>query len=393
MAEAVRALQTSDPVPWLVAEASTSPRFLLSSLGGHRILMVFLGSLGAEPVERFWRDLARLRPELDRLDVVPIGVSADPADRADERVMRYPELKVVFWDFDLAIARQFGVVGGEMPRDAPLDFEPRAFLIDGSLRLMGSIPIAATNWRAAPLLPAIRDLCRQDESWRAEMTAPVLMVPHLIQPTLADELIAAWQDDNSDSGYMRSDASGKRIGYIDYGRKRRRDHFVPHGSALYHRITDLVVRRVLPPMRHAFHYKVTRVERFAVACYDSEGGGYFKRHRDYQGPNSYRAFAMTVNLNPEAYDGGDLWFPEFGTRRYRTRAGEAIIFSGALMHEALPVTRGRRFALLSFFYGEREAAARARYNAQHGTDHETVRVSPLTEDRTAESARTRAVES
>ena len=32
--------------------------------------------------------------------------------------------------------------------------------------------------------------------------------------------------------------------------------------------------------------------------------------------------------------------------------GDAVIFSCYLVHEALPVIRGERFVLLTFFYGE-----------------------------------------
>ncbi len=45
---------------------------------------------------------------------------------------------------------------------------------------------------------------------------------------------------------------------------------------------------------------------------------------------------------------GDLLFPEYGPHHYRPASGAAILFACGLLHEALPVTRGRRFTLLSF---------------------------------------------
>ena len=42
-------------------------------------------------------------------------------------------------------------------------------------------------------------------------------------------------------------------------------------------------------------------------------------------------------------------FAEFGRERYEAEAGGAVIFSCNLLHEALPVTRGRRFAVFTFF--------------------------------------------
>ncbi len=67
---------------------------------------------------------------------------------------------------------------------------------------------------------------------------------------------------------------------------------------------------------------------------------------------------MTLNLNATEYDGGDLVFPEFGPRPYRAPTGAAVVFSCSLLHEATPVTRGKRYAYLPFLYDE--AAARLR---------------------------------
>jgi predicted 2-oxoglutarate/Fe(II)-dependent dioxygenase YbiX len=57
---------------------------------------------------------------------------------------------------------------------------------------------------------------------------------------------------------------------------------------------------------------------------------------------------MTLNLNTGAYEGGELRFPEYGRELYRPEAGGAVIFSCSLLHEALPVTRGKRFAMFTF---------------------------------------------
>ena len=61
---------------------------------------------------------------------------------------------------------------------------------------------------------------------------------------------------------------------------------------------------------------------------------------------------MTLNLNTGDYEGGYLRFPEFGPDLYRPAAGDAVVFSCELVHEAMPVTRGERYVLLTFFYGE-----------------------------------------
>ena len=64
------------------------------------------------------------------------------------------------------------------------------------------------------------------------------------------------------------------------------------------------------------------------------------------------SFAMTLNLNAGEYEGGELRFPEYGPHLYSPGRGEAIVFSCSLVHEALDVTRGDRYVLLAFLYGE-----------------------------------------
>jgi len=118
-------------------------------------------------------------------------------------------------------------------------------------------------------------------------------------------------------------------------------------------------------MRRAFQFKPTRMERYLVACYDAAEGGYFRPHRDNETlGTAHRVFAVSINLNAEAFDGGDVRFPEFGQRTYRPPTGGAVVFSCSLEHDATPVTRGRRYAFLPFFYDEAGAALREA-NLQH----------------------------
>ena len=83
-----------------------------------------------------------------------------------------------------------------------------------------------------------------------------------------------------------------------------------------------------------------------------------RRHRDNAAPQTaFRDFAISINLNTDEYEGGELLFPEFDDHRYSPPAGGAIIFSASLLHEAAPVVRGSRYVALSFLSG---AAAHAR---------------------------------
>ena len=54
----------------------------------------------------------------------------------------------------------------------------------------------------------------------------------------------------------------------------------------------------------------------------------------------------------EAFEGGELRFPEYGPQVYRPGTGAAIVFSSSILHEAMHVTAGRRYVLLAFLFGD-----------------------------------------
>jgi hypothetical protein len=100
------------------------------------------------------------------------------------------------------------------------------------------------------------------------------------------------------------------------------------------------------------------MDRYVVACYDSEVGAHFHRHRDNINAGAqHRRFALSINLNKD-FEGGDLLFPEFGRRTYRPSEGGALVFSCGALHQVTPVTKGKRYAFLAFMYGEEDVAKR-----------------------------------
>lgn len=206
------------------------------------------------------------------------------------------------------------------------------------------------------ILAAVADTSRvrqhekKDDS-TVRQHAPVLLVRDALVGQLCRRVVDAWESgDTTETGVETSTAGGRHeVG--DAQRKRRRDLTVTDPDLL-RTLTDHIGRRVLPELTRAFAYEATRFEGFKVGCYDDSSQGFFAPHRDNLSPaTAHRRFALTLNLN-EDYDGGELRFPEYGHQRYRPVPGEALVFSGSLLHEVLPVTRGRRFVLLSFLFNE-----------------------------------------
>ena len=159
------------------------------------------------------------------------------------------------------------------------------------------------------------------------------------------------------------EVDGKTVAVIDYNFKKRNDFRIADPD-LRAALVNRIDQRIRPAVKRAFQFEATRVERYIVACYDAGVGGFFRPHRDNTTKGTaHRRFAVTINLNSEDYEGGELRFPEFGPRTYRASTGGAVIFSCELLHEATPVTKGTRYAFLPFLYDDAAAEIRERNNA------------------------------
>ena len=181
---------------------------------------------------------------------------------------------------------------------------------------------------------------------------PILVIPEVFSPDFCQWLIEQFETrGNEASGTLRME-EGQMVHITDGETKRRRDHHVVDKDLL-EAIGSRIERRVLPEIQNAFHCPVRFVEEFKIVRYDADVGGFFRPHRDNTTiGTAHRRFAMTLNLNTEEYEGGELRFPEYGQASYSPATGEAVIFSCNLLHEATDVTKGRRYTLLSFMYDE-----------------------------------------
>jgi predicted 2-oxoglutarate/Fe(II)-dependent dioxygenase YbiX len=188
--------------------------------------------------------------------------------------------------------------------------------------------------------------------------APVAIVDHVFDPGLCARLLEYYSANETRASGIMIEKEGLLVEVHDEAAKRRRDCEL-RDAALSAEINGCINRVLRPAIVKAFSFDVTRIERHVIGCYDALDGGHFGPHRDNTSKGTaHRRFACTINLNAEEYEGGNLVFPEYGDTAYRARTGSAIVFSCALLHQALPVTKGRRFAFLPFLYDEAAAAIR-----------------------------------
>jgi len=233
------------------------------------------------------------------------------------------------------------------------------FVCDAGMRVVatlkpGKMPIAE---RA---LEAVRQHPRSTPT-PMPLHPPILVIPDLIDRDFCRHLIDRFERGNTEeSGTFRM-VGGKMINAPDHEKKRRHDLYAT--GKLHEEIADLVGRRALIEIRRAFHSDPKYVEEFKIVRYSADPGGYFRAHRDNTTPaTAHRRFAMTLNLNSEEYEGGELRFPEYGNASYKPPTGGAAIFSCNLLHEATDVLNGHRYVLLSFIYDESGMQQRERYS-------------------------------
>jgi predicted 2-oxoglutarate/Fe(II)-dependent dioxygenase YbiX len=336
-------LAPGDRAPWFSAPTPRDAVFHFSTTVGRYMLLGFLPSPGAAR-EAALVTVSANRALLDDDKVAAFLVLRDAESIAIAR-NQPPGLRW-FLDPDGEISRLYGALG---PKDGDRDGEERPYwvLLDPAHRVIGSF----TMDRTAELFAEVAALPPVADYAGVELFAPVLILPRVFEPELCKRLIALYDaDGGSPSGVMR-DIGGRTVGVLD-DFKRRRDLLI-EDEALRAGLLARISRRIAPQIARVFQFRVTRLERYLVACYDAESGGYFRPHRDNETLGTlHRKFAVSINLNAEDFEGGDLRFPEFGPRTYRPPTGGAVIFSCSLQHEATPVTKGRRYAFLPFLYDE-----------------------------------------
>jgi len=341
-------LGLGEVVPWFrCATLDGSDSYAFDTAAGRPLLLLFFGSAANETVQAALAALQARRDLFDDENAGFFGISVDPSDAAEKRIRRQLPGIRFFLDYDRKVSQAYGAAG---PPPA-IAYRAHWLVLDRALRVRGRYPLS----ESAAALDAIARLAAAPPmpDW-----APVVAVPDVLEPDMCRRLIDLYEaDGGQESGFMR-DVGGITKLLVDPDHKVRRDYLVEE-PALARELNLRLIHRLLPMVKRAFQFEATRVERLLVGCYEAETGGHFRGHRDNTSKGTaHRRFAVTINLNAGDHEGGDLMFPEYGPRTYRAPTGGAIVFSCSLLHQAMPVTRGRRFAFLPFLYDDSGAKLR-----------------------------------
>ena len=348
-----RLLLPGEPAPWFPLPTTLAPEFTLDVVAGRYLLLAFHGS-DADDKGKAALAFRQKHAELfNDHHLAFFGVSADPADKG----RKFPGMHV-FLDLDRQAARLYGVAPDEEPQAGRMVLRRSWFLLDPQMRIIDTFLMADDGSDHARLLSLLKGLPPVNSFTGIEAHAPVLYLPNVFEPEFCQALIDVYDAQGGElSGFMR-DVEGKTTRIHDAGHKVRRDVMLMEEDPLRLEVRRRITRRVVPAIHHAYQFNVTRLERYLVACYTADDGGHFRAHRDNTTKGTaHRRFAVSINLNGD-FDGGEVGFPEFGSRTYKPPAGGAVVFSCSLLHRVTRVTRGRRYAFLPFLYDDAAAELR-----------------------------------
>ena len=358
-----RLLRRGDPAPWFRQRSASNPAFAFDTIAGRWVVLCFFVTAGDRTGKEALRLIDEQRDLFDDHNACFFGVSLDPADEAKKRVrQRLPGIRI-FWDFDGEVSRAFGVIPADAPSGATaIDAQRMWFILDPMLRVRAVIPFDREDGGRARVAAELARLPPVASYTGLEAHPPILVLPDVFEPEFCRGLIELYEHHGGkESGFMR-EIGGKTVSVRDHAHKRRSDYVIEDEAVIVESRTR-IRRRITPEIRKAHQFEATRMERYIVACYEAEARGHFRAHRDNMTKGTaHRRFAVSINLN-DAFEGGELMFPEFGPRRYKMPTGCAVVFSCSLLHQVTPVTSGRRFAFLPFLYDDAAAKLREANNA------------------------------
>ena len=323
-------LEIGDKAPGFVGATASGSFYSLDAQAGRPALIVALGSLAPEAARRAFEAM-RAALEGSGLDLAPLAPMS-------------PGFASAFADTAAREALIIADAGGL--ESLQIDGRPAVVVIDRAGRIVALAPLASPC-DVARIARGVAPLVRSDPAGPRASAAPLLVVPNVLAPARCRAFIDHFEASPHEPGRMASYDAGA-VHKLDESLKHRRDIELAAGTPLHGEVMEAMARRCAPEIKRAFQKDVGYADRILIARYD-DGGGFFKRHRDNALPHTaFREFAVSINLNTHEYEGGGLKFPEFDDADYGAPAGGAMIFSASLLHEALPVTKGRRYVLLSF---------------------------------------------
>lgn len=122
-------------------------------------------------------------------------------------------------------------------------------------------------------------------------------------------------------------------------------------------ITDVLWRYAWESNRMAYNFDINCIFEVQFTEYHGDENGFYTWHHDidYTADVGYdRKISIVVQLsNPENYEGGDFQFRDLDAPENFKNRGSVLTFPSYLEHQVTPVTKGKRYSLVTWVEGPR----------------------------------------
>lgn len=332
------------------------PDFALPGLDGK--LRKFVWSFTGEPVALVAVDdlanldagqFSALIDACTKASAVPVVVAGNAVTGAApswSKLGGTPEAPLLLCDPNRRFLGPLLAQGG-MGLGAAVTLRMRVIVLDPNQRVAATFDSRALP-AAAEAMDGLARSVRSDGGRDLLLTtpmAPVLVLPRVFEPDFCAQLVRLWsKGDHRDSGVS------SRYGNVNMDHLKRTEDYTIVEPMMLKAVSDRLAYRIGPELTKVFAFdRQFTFDSQVVLSYSADGKHFFGAHRDNGAPTTAdRAFAVSLNLNDD-FEGGELVFPEYSGVRVSPPAGSAAVFSCSLLHQVVPVTRGRRFVLTTFF--------------------------------------------
>ena len=355
IAEYVRPLWHGAPIPSFDVkdEIGRPLRFSDDYLCGKSMLLVLLNTASDTRIQQLLSAFGRMADALHDRDIAVVAFSANASaetNLAHKQAAGFP------WPIPSdATGQHFAALGlhkGTGISDRIVCVTPRRTVHSWYDEIEAPTELLENLMNLQPAAPA-GDM---------PMHPPVLIIPDVLSGEECARLI-----ESVESGVpltVRPPRSGEfpgdyQIPVYDHNRQDRVDHIIKDAQTQQF-LDERIFSRIVPVVRKAFAFDITRREDLHVARYAGARAGNTVGHRDnVTPPTAHRKFALSLNLNDD-YEGGDVVFSEYSRTGYKGKAGSALIFSSSLLHEVRETTRGVRYTLISHFFNDQSLPPQGR---------------------------------
>src|SRR3954447_18991152 len=137
MASSYVLLQPGDPAPWFHQASTSNPRYAFDSVGGRYVVFCFLGSASDARAKAALAVVEANRRQFDDVRACFFGVTIDPEDQRQGRLVEsLPGIRF-FWDFDRLVSGRYGATARDASPGSAERIEVRQFwmVLDPFLRV------------------------------------------------------------------------------------------------------------------------------------------------------------------------------------------------------------------------------------------------------------------